>query len=273
MSFSVLHSLKRGGVPCSFAMRPRKALLAQFPWLSPEDGEFIFSPAGRRKRYACLVFAVCLSLASAPRPRRMTRSIVGQPDRFCFLAVPAASAALRCADGDLEKAKSIVISSRQQQQQQVATESKSRDLDESSPKQPRNKAKPSSSDKKRYRGDKLIDQRTKLGRAAMHDMGELKARELLARAAMGRFGGGDNSRGTADLPTVKKKKPDGKGKQKPEKSKKPLSKRKYMPVLAKKNPRREVSFCQRRYQHHCVSLIVGLHIVGRGHGRVGSERE
>ena len=143
------------------------------------------------------------------------------------------------------------------QQQQVATKSKSRDLDESSPKQPRNKAKPSNSDKKRYRGDKLIDQRTKLGRAAMHDMGELSARELLARAAMGRFGGGDNSRGTADLPTVKKKKPDGKGKQKPAKSKKQVgfSKREYKPVLAKKNPRREVSFCQRRYQHHCISLL------------------
>ncbi|EJK64379.1 hypothetical protein THAOC_14891, partial [Thalassiosira oceanica] len=96
------------------------------------------------------------------------------------------------------------------------------------------------SGKKRYRGDRLIDQRTKLGRAAMHDMDKLSARELAARAAMGRFGGGDNSR-SDDLPTVKKKKPARRDKQKPAKSRKQLgsSERKYKPVLTKKNPRRE----------------------------------
>lgn len=89
----------------------------------------------------------------------------------------------------------------------------------------------------------------------MHDMDKLSARELAARAAMGRFGGGDNSR-SDDLPTVKKKKPARRDKQKPAKSRKQLgsSKRKYKPVLTKKNPRREVSLLK-RYQRHCVYLM------------------
>lgn len=216
-------------------MRPRKALLTQFPWLSPEDGEFILRVpvAAVCSRRRLLSYARSAS-SFVPPPRTTT-----QVSLTVFLS---ASAALRSAGGDLEKAMCIVSSSprKPEKKSKAAANSKPRDLnvsmsleeDEGTPlKQQPGKA----SGKKRYRGDRLIDQRTKLGRAAMHDMDKLSARELAARAAMGRFGGGDNSRS--------EKKPNRRDKQKPAKSRKQLgsSKRKYKPVLTKKNPRREVS--------------------------------
>ena len=220
------------------------------------------SAAGGRRRLVAFLIIIC----TPPRPLSAHDCTV---QSNCFF-LPA-SAALRSAGGDLEKAKYIVASSRKpaNKMSKVATKSKSRDLDVSMslkdqgtpPKHPRKV-----SDKKRYRGDRLVDQRTKLGRIAMHDMDKLSARELAARAAVERFGGGDNSRSPADLPTVKKKPAVG-DKQKPTKPKKQLklgfSKRKYEPVLTKNNPRREVSL-PRRYTNIIVFLSLSARATHSG---------
>ncbi|EJK48169.1 hypothetical protein THAOC_33060 [Thalassiosira oceanica] len=128
----------------------------------------------------------------------------------------SASAALRSAGGDLEKAMCIVSSSprKPEKKSKAAANSKPRDLnvsmsleeDEGTPlKQQPGKA----SGKKRYRGDSRP-----CGYGAFRGRGQFALRE---------------------------EEPNRRDKQKPAKSRKQLgsSERKYKPVLTKKNPRRE----------------------------------